>query len=605
MPVRLLTDETIGKIAAGEVVERPASVVKELLENALDAGAGRVSVAVRGGGSELIEVADDGRGMPADELALAIRRHATSKLAAFEDLDRLATLGFRGEALPSIAAVSSFTLRSRPPGVAHGTELRIDFGDAGPPRAVAARFGTVAVVRDLFANVPARRKFLRQFSTEAGYIVRAVSAYAAAYPHVAVELTLDERRLFGTDGSGDAVAAAVGVYGPEVGEAALRLEPLEAAAAVPGLAVEGWVGAPPLTRSHRQGLVFFVNGRWIQNRPLAFALEEAYHSLLMVGRHPLAVVHVRLDPAAVDVNVHPTKAEVRFREQSLVHEVVRRAIAEALGRGGVPELQLNPSDLAAGQRPFTPSIPGVLSGGVFTGGVISSWNTDDRRSAGASVTPEASSNADLATAPGGAEPVPLRPAMSAIRPLIPLGQFRDTFILAIDDEGICIIDQHVAHERVLFERMMQRLTDGTLESQRLLVPLMLELPAAERQVLSSKAPALARCGFEVEGFGGDTLRVTAVPALLPHDTCQAALRALAQDLEGLNRGLEIQEALKRIAATMACHAAVKANYRLTPEKMRHLLEELRATAYSTVCPHGRPVMLRLTRREVEKNFERI
>jgi DNA mismatch repair protein MutL len=294
----------------------------------------------------------------------------------------------------------------------------------------------------------------------------------------------------------------------------------------------------------------------------------------------------------VDVNVHPTKAEVRFREQSLVHEVVRRAVGDALGRGTVPELQLRPSDLVA-PAITTPLIPGVLSGGSFA----NRWSVAGAGGAGGP------GRSDEPGSPGLAAAAPAPPALH--RPLIPLGQFRDTFIIAIDDEGICIIDQHVAHERVLFERIMQRLTRGRLESQRLLVPMLIELSAAEREVLVSRQQALEVFGFDLAEFGGNTLTITAAPALLPRDECATALRALAQDLEGLDRGVEIQEALKRIAATMACHAAVKANYSLTGEKMQHILEELRATEYSTVCPHGRPVMLRLTRREVEKNFERI
>jgi DNA mismatch repair protein MutL len=293
-----------------------------------------------------------------------------------------------------------------------------------------------------------------------------------------------------------------------------------------------------------------------------------------------------MPPDRVDVNVHPTKAEVRFREQSLVHELVRHAVGDALGRDVTPELRLRHADILPG-RPMTPAIPGVLAGGVYTSGAM-----------GAIAAFGATGAVQFRNEPAAA-------VAPEIRPLIPLGQFRDTFIIAIDDEGVCIIDQHVAHERVLFERVMQRLTTGTLESQRLLVPMTMELPPGERAALVARAAELQCFGFELEEFGGDTLKVTAVPALLPRDECDAAIRALAQDLEGLDRGLRIEEGLKRIAATTACHAAVKANYPLTHEKMRHILEELRATAYSTVCPHGRPVMLRITRREVEKNFERI
>ncbi|MBA3415835.1 MAG: DNA mismatch repair endonuclease MutL, partial [Chloroflexia bacterium] len=331
-PIRLLAPDTIGKIAAGETVERPVSAVKELLENALDAGARRVRVALREGGTGLIEVADDGRGIPPAELPLAVQRHATSKLAAFEDLDALATLGFRGEALPSIGAVGDLAIRSRPADLPHGTAIRVRFGAVSAPAPVAAAPGTVVTVRDLFANVPARKKFLRQAGTEAGYAVRAVGAYAAAYPAVAIELVVDDRRAFATTGSGDPVVAALETYGAEVGGAALPLAPLEESAAVPGVAVAGWVGAPSVTRSHRQGIVLFVNGRWVQHRALSYALEEAYHSLLMVGRHPVAVVHLTLDPAAVDVNVHPTKAEVKFVDERAACRALSRSVHAALSR---------------------------------------------------------------------------------------------------------------------------------------------------------------------------------------------------------------------------------------------------------------------------------
>jgi DNA mismatch repair protein MutL len=316
---------------------------------------------------------------------------------------------------------------------------------------------------------------------------------------------------------------------------------------------------------------------------------------------------------SVDVNVHPTKAEVRFREQSLVHELVRRALGDALGRGPAPPLVLQ-APSAAPQLPGQAPLPAFWGGGPV---LPNRWSSGEEDAAAISAAgyrlPAA--GVDSASGPGdpqqGREPgaVSREPISAAgapsIRPLIPLGQFRDTFIIAMDDEAIAIIDQHVAHERVLFERTMERLTRGRLDSQRLLEPLLVELPADARQSLVSRAAVLDRLGFEVEEFGGEALRVCAVPALLARDDAETAIRALAQDLEGLDRGAAVEDALKRIAATVACHAAVKANYPLTREKMIHILDELRATAYSTICPHGRPVMLRITRREVEKNFQRI
>jgi DNA mismatch repair protein MutL len=359
----------------------------------------------------------------------------------------------------------------------------------------------------------------------------------------------------------------------------------------------------------------FINRRIVKDRTIAHAIVDAYSVASIKERSPEVHLFLEMAADALDVNVHPTKAEVRFREQSLVHEVVRRGLMDALGAGGVPELQLRAE--SPGSRPFTPSIPGVLGGGSFPNRWVpgaSSYPSSPYPSTPYSSPPPTGSSSTGASPDTGGPTVPADTAVGGVvttgapvpvRPMIPLGQFRDTFIIAIDDEGIAIIDQHVAHERVLFERVMQALTSGDLESQRLLVPLVVDVSAAAQQALVDRSAMLARLGYEIEGFGGSTIKVAAVPALLSTADSTQALLALANDLEGLDRGAGVQEALQRIAATTACHAAVKANYPLTYEKMMHILEELRATAYSTVCPHGRPVMLRLTRREIEKNFERI
>ena len=325
----------------------------------------------------------------------------------------------------------------------------------------------------------------------------------------------------------------------------------------------------------------FINRRIVKDKTIAHAIIDAYSTASIKERSPEVHLFIEMPPDTVDVNVHPTKAEVRFRDQSLVHEVVRRALMDALGQGGVPQLQLRPE--VTYTRPIATAIPGILGGGQFS----SRWLPDV-----ASGFPSTPLRAGSQTTPD-------------IKPMIPLGQFRDTFIIAIDDEGVAIIDQHVAHERVLFERVMEKLTKGRLESQRLLVPMLIDLPVTSHDALVGRAAELERLGFELESFGDSTVKVTAVPALLRIEDSSKALLALADDLEGLDRGAGVQAALQRLAATTACHAAVKANDPLTYEKMMHILEELRATAYSTVCPHGRPVMLRLTRREIEKNFERI
>ena len=576
--IRRLPESVANRIAAGEVVERPASVVKELVENAIDAGARRLAIHVELGGKKQVRVEDDGEGMDPDDARLALERHATSKIRRAEDLEGIATLGFRGEALPSIASVSHFRLRTRAKGSPSGTEIRVNAGaiesivEAGGPE------GTLVEVADVFYNLPARRKFLKSDAAEAAQISKVVTQLALCYPHVGFTLTSAGRKSLQCPPVTKLADRLYQIYGD-------RQDLIEVQRELGGVKIFGFVAALAETGPTRGPQNVFVNGRIVKDRTIAHAILDAYSVASNRERSPEVHLFLELPPDRVDVNVHPTKAEVRFREQSLVHELVRRSIGDALGRGAVPELQLRHSDIEPG-RPIAQSIPGVLGGGVYT----SRW------------TPSSGSLAPSSPAPS-ALPAPSAP--SVVRPMIPLGQFRDTFIIAIDDEGICIIDQHVAHERVLFERVMQRLTSGSLESQRMLVPMMVELAPAERDALLARSGELVRFGFEVEEFGGDTVKVTAVPVILPRDECDAAIRALAQDLEGLDRGLRVEEGLKRIAATTACHAAVKANYPLTMEKMRHILDELRATAYSTVCPHGRPVMLRITRREVEKNFERI
>jgi DNA mismatch repair protein MutL len=582
-----LPDDLSNQIAAGEVIERPASVVKELVENAIDAAATRVAIVVEYGGKKLIRVEDDGSGMDPDDARLCLERHATSKLRRADDLAAILTLGFRGEALPSIASVSHFRLRTRLRGTPSGTEIRVNGGavesvvEAGGPE------GTMIEVADLFYNLPARRKFLKSDAAESAQISKMVTQLALCYPEVGFTLTSAGRKSLQCPPVARLEDRLYQIYGERPDLIPVRREGA-------GLSIRGFVAALAETGPTRGPQNLFVNRRVVKDRTIAHAILDAYSVASNRERSPEVHLFLEMPPDQVDVNVHPTKAEVRFREQSLVHQVVRHAVGDALGRGVIPELQLRSSDIVAG-RPTTLGIPGVLAGGIYT----SRWSPP-----GSPEQAAPSPHQIIANSGFGVDS--FRNVGITMRPLVPLGQFRDTFIVAIDDEGICIIDQHVAHERVLFERIMERLTAGALESQRLLVPIVLELAPAERDALLSRGKELAASGFDIEEFGGaTTVKLTAVPALLPRDECETALRALAQDLEGLDRGLEIQDALKRIAATTACHAAVKANYPLTAEKMRHILEELRATSYSTVCPHGRPVMLRITRREVEKNFERI
>jgi DNA mismatch repair protein MutL len=593
--IHRLPSDLANQIAAGEVVERPASVVKELVENSIDAGASRVTITVELGGKKLVRVEDDGEGMDPEDAQLALDRHATSKIGRAEDLAAIRTHGFRGEALPSIASVSHLTLRTRVADASSGTEIRVNGGAVSSVRDVGAPAGTSIEVWDLFYNLPARRKFLKADAAESAQVSRMVTQLALAYPGVGFALVSAGRTAVQCPPVTSLRERFYQLYGE-------REDLVEVGKEAAGIRLYGLVAALAEQGPRRGPQNIFVNRRIVKDKTIAHAIIDAYSVAGVKERSPEVHLFIEMAPDEVDVNVHPTKAEVRFRNQSAVHEVVRRAIGAALGQGPAPELQLR-GDAIVVPQPTAMSFPGLL-GGVFPNRWLPT-PTGEGRGAEEGDEPAFGVAPHAGLVPEGASASGSAAAVAGMRPMIPLGQFRDTFIIAIDDESVSIIDQHVAHERVLFERVMQRLTEGRLESQLLLEPLIVELTASGREVLVGRIGELERFGFDVAEFGGNSVRVSAVPALLSPAESVAAVRALADDLEGLDRHARVDEALKRIAALTACHAAVKANMPLTHEKMVHILEELRATAYSTVCPHGRPVMLRLTRREIEKNFQRI
>ena len=621
------------QIAAGEVVERPASAVKELVENALDAAAVRVAVTLELGGKRLIRVEDDGDGMTPADAELAVERHATSKIGSLEDLAAIATLGFRGEALPSIASVSHLRLRTRVRGASSGVEVAVDGGELARVTAAGLPVGTTVEVRDLFYNVPARRKFLKSDGAEAGHISRALTQLALARHAVGFRLRSGSRTLFDYPPVASFADRFFQIYGDRPGLVEVRKE-------AAGIRLSGLAAALAADGPVRGPQHLFVNRRAVKDRTILHAVNDAYGRATIKPRSPEVHLFLELPHERVDVNVHPSKAEVRFLEQSLVHDVVRRGLADALGAEAVPQVSLAPPP-ATPAEPRTHAIPGIVAGM----GAASRWGPvtdvfrrrEDESGRGGvlrdrAMAPEAGSGsippaagdspvvwelsaplraegapagAPDASGPAGTADQPVVPSAVGPAPLIPLGQFRDTFIIAVDNDGVVIIDQHVAHERILYEQVTERLTRGSLESQRLLEPLLVALPAGAREALTARADELARLGFEVEPFGGDSVRVAAVPVLLSRAECESTVRSLAEDLEGLDRGASVADAVGRIAASTACHAAVKANDRLTMEKMTYILEELRRTAYSTVCPHGRPVLLRLTRQELERRFERI
>tara|TARA_B100000949_G_scaffold221868_1_gene222985 strand:+ start:1721 stop:3499 length:1779 start_codon:yes stop_codon:yes gene_type:complete len=579
------------QIAAGEVVERPASVVKELIENSIDADSRRIIVTVEFGGKRLIRVEDDGIGMSSEDALLAIERHATSKVGRLEDLNAIATLGFRGEALPSVASVSHLLLRTRSSGTSHGVEVRVDGGGEPVVTETGIREGTTVEVRDLFFNVPARRKFLKSDGAETSHISRAMTQIALGYCGVGFTLVSGRRTLIDCPPVASFPERFYQVYGERTDLVSVEKE-------AAGIRLFGFVAALAEQGPTRGAQHLFVNGRTVKDKTIAHAVIEAYSQASIKPRSPEIHLFLELPHDRVDVNVHPTKAEVRFLEQSLVHELVRRGMADALGQEAVPVIIPSLPSGILGQEPQPRSIPGVVSGMA----AASRWGPAadgfrQRERVGTVSSFEGSLlHSGLGTTDRGDV---------GTTSLIPLGQFRDTFIVAVDNDGVVIIDQHVAHERILFEQVMDRLTAGTLESQRLLEPLVVELPPASQDVLAEHTESLTRLGFEVDSFGGDSVRIAAAPNLLVASSCERVVRALADDLEGLDKGADVDEALRQIAATTACHAAVKANDRLTVEKMTYLLQELKRTAYSTVCPHGRPVLLRLSRHQLEKSFDRI
>jgi DNA mismatch repair protein MutL len=549
VPIRILPPEVSARIAAGEVVERPASVVKELVENALDAHASCVSVEVVGGGLERLRVADDGEGIPRDDIPLLFQRHATSKLASPDDLRAIATLGFRGEALFSIASVAWVTLVTRHRAEEQGTLVEVREGRVIRREPVGAPPGTTLTVRGLFRTTPARLKFLRSPSAEAARCQQVVCTYALAFPHVRFLLEVDGRQVLASPGTGDLREAVGAVYGPPV---AMDLLPFQASLPHRGLRLWGLASPPHLHRSHRGGITIVINGRPAQVRALAFALEEAYRGLLPEGRHPLAVLHLTLPPEQVDVNVHPTKAEVRLLREEEVAALVQRTLREVVAaHSPVPHIA-------------TPLL---------------------RRSA-APVPP--------------ATPVAPPPSL-ALPTLRPLGQVQACFIAAEGAEGLYLIDQHAAHERVLYERVLERLRGREPWGQGLLEPVVVDLSPPQAQALRDAQEAMARAGWQVEPFGGRSVLVRGVPAPLVGKPPGQALLDFLDALLGEDLPPSTEE---QVAAVIACHSAVTAGMLLSMEEMTALLEDLARTREPHTCPHGRPTMALLSRAALEKEFRR-
>ena len=585
MPIRLLPQDVSSKIAAGEVIERPASVVKELVENSLDAGSTEIRVAIAAGGLDEIRVADNGSGIASDEAALAFERFATSKLRDVPDLEAISTLGFRGEALPSIAAVAHVTLVSRTPDGPQATRVEVSEGETVSAGPAGAGPGTTMTVRRLFANFPARRKFIRSTASESSRIQAVVSRYALAYPAVRFELTLDGRVAVGTTGSGDLKEVLADVYGANVAHAMLEVD-VERGEDRPGL--YGMVSPSSISRSNRSHVTTFVNGRWVQDRTLTYSILNAYRGFLMERRFPIAVVDVRASPAEIDVNVHPSKVEIRFRREGPVFSVVQQAVRATLAAGSpVPEIRDRP---VAPQAPLPEAHPGPA-----------------RIDPGERPQPPLLVGADVPRSGGGPRPAQPEPGPSPALPHVALpalrvlGQVQSTYIAAEGPDGMYLVDQHAAHERVLFERVTGEFQTRGADSQSLMEPQTVELDPRQQEIMGAQGELLAGLGFVVEHFGDRTYMIRAVSSLL---TGAEPAQALTDVLDTMAEGGGFESWEERAAYSIACHGAIRANETLTLHEMSELMRQLEGCRQPHTCPHGRPTMIHLTSARLEREFGR-
>jgi DNA mismatch repair protein MutL len=702
--IHVLPERVANQIAAGEVVERPASVVKELLENALDAGSTRIRIQVEAGGKKLIQITDNGCGMVRDDAMLAFERHATSKIKDTEDLLSISTLGFRGEALPSIASVARLHLETRAEEEAAGTVLEINGGKILRIEEAGLPLGTSITIRDLFFNTPARKKFLRSESTELSHIASLVTRYALAHPEKHFELHSATNALLVAPPVADHRERVYQVFGHETLDQLIPLasvQPLErlglpqpppwrseankCGAGAPAreamsnksppagspnhkesagaptespaphffgeVRLHGFVSKPEIQKLNRNSIYIFVNGRLIRDRLIQHAITEAYRNILPPTVFPVVLLFIEMPTAEVDVNVHPSKTEVRFRQQTVIHDFVRESIRAALMKarpvpqflteiGAQPSaspglsspLRSNPHFAADSQpadgtqrppwrdlyQPATeggfalqaPAVPAIAASFAFEGGIAVEANAavSLERAPEAAASQQTSAQQpipDHGCAPPIAQELQPAPTLESLRTLRPLGQIRNSFILAVNEDGLWIIDQHVAHERVLFERILRQRAAQRVESQRLLMPLVIELTPAQQAIFSDIAEELARNGFEAEPFGARSVAVKIAPAGVDAGQIEHMLNEIFEQLTREDQVINLEAVRTRIAASIACHAAIKVNMALEQNKMEWLLAELAKTEHPMSCPHGRPVVLRYSMQDIQKAFKRI
>jgi DNA mismatch repair protein MutL len=664
--IRVLPDHISNLIAAGEVVERPASVAKELIENAIDAGATRITVDIEGGGRRLLKITDDGEGMTRDDAVLAFERHATSKISKAEDLNAIGTLGFRGEALASIASVARVELVTRTEDVAAGTRVIIEGGRMRDVKDAAHPRGTTITVRDLFFNTPARRKFLRSEATESYHLTNLVTHYALAHPEISFTLTNNGRETIRVAAAKDLRERAYQIFGSQFLESLLEVGSATSGGtdtfAPPQIAaVTGFVSAPRERRTSRDAQFLFVNGRFVRDRLIGRALSEGYRSILPHGVYPVALLFIDVALEEVDVNVHPAKTEVRFRRAAAVADSVREAVRTALSSAGFApaadartsaefrgdavgpddENRITPTDVAEAETPSriqpAPNFslrPEPQQERIGFGFATAAQPQLSRAEASSEFTISESPHSSVAADPQleAIKPDIPRPAIrtevaqpaTALPPLDsatkfvremsaetvssnirPLGQLDESFIVATDEDGLLLIDQHVAHERVLFDKYRALETSRQSESQRMLIPETFDLTPAQAAAFDGIAAELESYGFELMRLSGRTVAIKATPADLPASEARNVLSEVLDSVDAEKRGKSREVLRDEIAASLACHSAIKVNMPLAPEKMRWLIDRLLLTSSPTTCPHGRPVILRLTTQDILKGFHRI
>jgi len=588
--IKLLSENLVNQIAAGEVVERPASVVKELVENSIDAGADRVVVEIKDAGNTFIKVSDNGRGMSREDLTMCIQRHATSKISSESDLWRINTMGFRGEAIPSIASVSNMIIKSKNTEDISGTSINVKGGNVVSVEDIGIPVGTIIEVYDLFFNTPARQKFLKKETTELGHITTMFDNIALANPQIAFKLIHNEKVISDFSKSTDLISRVADIFGKNTADAMLPIF-----YGGTELQIDGFIGKPLLSRSTSQHQYFFVNGRYIQHHLFANTIKSAYHSMLMENKKPIFIINIKINPAMVDVNAHPRKIEVRFAEQQALNSILYSATKTTLEKNN-----LIPRAFVETQRYMSDSFPKEISSTNFSGGFVQNFSNtgNNHRSFSSQDSMNFSKEILMKRDQNSAAIIQNEPVLKSIV------QISDSYIVAKNDEGLVLIDQHAAHERVRYEELMNQCSSADKKIQPLLVPLQIEFTTTEISQIEANIDVFKNLGFEIENFGGNTFNVYSVPSFFSGEDIEQVIKGVLDDIENEKNPSRFQGNIEIIITYMACRSAIKFGQKLSLDEMQSLIMQLGKLKMPYTCPHGRPTMISLTLSELERMFGR-